>query len=130
MKLVIKGEYYKQKTFPSLNDLLREYGRNPKAGSRMKLEYENYCIDAIRTQIRGRKVEHPIVIHYKFYEPNSGKVRDVMNVFTFADKIFEDALVKCGVIPDDNPRFVLNTTHEFDFTNDVPYIEISIEECF
>lgn len=130
MKLIIKGDFYKKtgKTFPSLNDLLREYGKNPKAGSRMKLQYEMIVIDAIRVQLRGKKAQHPIVIHYNFYEPAKGQKRDVMNVFTFADKITEDALVKCGVIPDDNPLFVKNTTHEFHFTNDVPFIEIYIEE--
>lgn len=132
MRFVIKGEFYKNtgKTFPSLNDLLREYGKNPKAGSKMKLDYQNVAVDAIRVQLRGKKADHPVVIHYKFYEPKKGQKRDVMNVFAFADKIIEDALVKCKVIPDDNPLFVINTTHEFKFTDDIPQIEVVIEEIF
>ena len=45
-----------------------------------------------------------------------------------ADKIIEDALVKCKVLPDDRPEYVKNTTHEFFYTDDEPYIEVYIEE--
>lgn len=32
MKFVIKGSYYGDKTFPSLNDYIHQLGTNPKAG--------------------------------------------------------------------------------------------------
>lgn len=51
-----------------------------------------------------------------------------MNIFSFADKVIEDALQKCGVIKDDDPRYVKNTTHEFFYTDGTPRIEVSIEE--
>lgn len=130
MRFEIRGRFYGDKTFPSLNDLLRTYGANPKKGSRMKLDYELYALNAIRTQIRGYKAEHSVIIHYEFYEPSRGQLRDVMNVFSFADKVIEDALVKAKVISDDNPLFVINTTHEFHFTEEVPYISVTIEEVY
>ena len=69
-----------------------------------------------------------MILHYKFYEPQKGQKRDYMNIFSFADKVIEDALQKCGVIKDDDPRYVKNTTHEFFYTDGTPRIEVSIEE--
>ena len=51
-----------------------------------------------------------------------------MNVFSFADKVIEDALVKCGVLSDDDPSHMKNTTHVFEYTSGVPFIEVMIEE--
>ena len=54
-----------------------------------------------------------------------------MNIFSIADKCFEDALQVCKVIPNDNPKFMLNITHDFFFLPEKwgePDIEIYIEE--
>ena len=51
-----------------------------------------------------------------------------MNIFSLADKFFEDALQQVGVIENDNPDWIENTTHEFFWIEDEPYIEIEIEE--
>lgn len=128
-KVVIEGRYYGDKTFPSLNNYLAEIGKNPRAGGRMKKEYMWVCIAAIRKWLKGWKVtKPPIIIHYKFYEPNKGQKRDVMNVASIADKFFEDALQACGTIENDNPAWVANTTHDFYYTDQEPRIEIEIEE--
>ena len=116
---------------PSLNDYLREIGRNPKAGGRFKADYEKVCISAIRRCLRGWKVTHPpVILHYNFYESTKGNKRDRSNIFHFADKTFEDALQIAGVIENDNPEWVENFTHEFFWIDpkDEPYIEIEIEE--
>lgn len=129
MKFVIKGEYYGDKTFPSLNDYLQEVARNPKDGNQMKRKFMNIVINSVRKGLGRQKVTNPpVIIHYKFYEPSKGQKRDVMNIFSVVDKFVEDALVKCGVLEDDNPKFVANTTHEFYYTDEVPFIEIEIEE--
>lgn len=72
----------------------------------------------------------PVILHYKFFESSKGKRRDVMNIFSFTDKVFEDALTDCGVMENDNPDWVENTTHDFYWIDpkDEPYIEIEIEE--
>lgn len=128
-KVVIKGEYYGNRTLPSLNDYLAEIGKNPKAGGKMKKDSMWICIAAIRKYLKGWKVERPpIVIHYRFYERNKGVKRDVMNIFCYCDKVFEDALQSCKVITNDNPAWVENTTHEFYWITGEPYIEIEIEE--
>lgn len=130
-KITVRGKYHGERTFPSLNDYLSEVGRNPKAGNKMKADYLKVTISAIRRCLRGFKVERPpVVLHYKFFEIKKGKRRDVMNIFAFADKVVEDALVDCGVLKDDNPDWVENTTHEFTWidSKDEPYFEVEIEE--
>ena len=62
IKVIIKGAYYGEKTLPSLNDLLREYGRHPNAGNKMKQDCMWICIAAIRKCLKGWKVENPPVL--------------------------------------------------------------------
>ena len=128
-KVYIIGRFYGDKTLPSLNDAISEYARHPKAGGKMKNDCKWICIAAIRKCLKGWKVTNPpIILHYKFYEPKGGQRRDVMNIFDWADKCFEDALTACKTIENDNPDWVINATHEFFYTDGEPYIEIEIEE--
>lgn len=128
-KVTIRGTYFGNRTLPSLNDYLHAVGTNPKAGGKFKSDYTLPIINAIRQSLRGWKVTNPpAILHYTFYEHSKGKKRDVMNIFSFADKLFEDALQSCGVIGNDNPAWIANTTHEFVWIDTEPYIEIEIEE--
>lgn len=127
MKFVISGLFYKDRTFPGLNEYIAELGRNPKAGGRLKGDYMMIAANAIRRDLKRCQTDKPVILHYRFYEPEKGAKRDFMNIFSFADKVIEDALVKCGVIPDDNPKYVRNTTHEFYYSSK-PRIEVEIEE--
>lgn len=131
-KITIRGEYFGNRTLPSLNDYLAEIGKNPKAGAKMKADYTKPIISAIRRCLRGWKVtKPPVILHYKFYELKKGKRRDVMNIFTLADKFVEDALQITETMENDNPDWVENTTHEFFWLDDPkaePYIEVEIEE--
>jgi hypothetical protein len=126
-KVTIKGKYYGDKTFPSLNNYLAAVGRNPKAGGRMKSDYMMICNNAIRTQLKRYKATNPIVLHYIYYEPKKGQKRDFMNCHFLFAKFFEDSLQVCGVIENDNPKWLLNETHDFYYADD-PYIEVYIEE--
>lgn len=131
MKFEIKGRYWKnEKTFPSLNDYIHELGRNPKAGGRIKSKYEGIASDAVRMCLKGKKATGLVTLHYIFHEPEKGQKRDHMNVFAFADKVIQDALIKCGVIKDDSPKYVDGSriTHEFYYTSGTPYIEVEIIE--
>ena len=131
MKFIIEGRYWKrEKTFPGLNDYIHELGRNPKAGGRIKSKYENIACDCVRGAQRGFKASGLITIHYVFYEPEKGQKRDHMNIFSFADKVIQDALQKCGVIKDDSPKYVDGNriTHEFYYTQGTPRIEVEIIE--
>lgn len=128
MKFVIRGTFCGDKTFPSLNQYLTEIGRNPKAGGRYKKQYMMIACNAIRRDLKRYKVKGAVILHYKFYEPKKGQKRDLMNVFSLADKFIEDALQECQVLPNDSPQYVRNCTHEFYYTDATPYIEVEIEE--
>lgn len=126
MKFTIHGAFYGDKCFPSLNDYLAEMGKNPQAGGRMKRDYKIIASNAIRRGLGRQKPKGAVILHYIFYEPKKGQKRDRMNVFAFADKVIEDALQDCKVIPDDGPDIVENTTHVFLYGE--PAIDVEIEE--
>lgn len=128
-KVTIKGCYYGDKTFPSLNNYLAEIGRRPQIGGKMKRDYMMICNSAIRTQLKRYKAEKPIVLHYIYYEPSWGHKRDFMNVHFLFAKFFEDSLQACKVIENDNSDYLLNETHDFYYIESgEPYIEVYIEE--
>lgn len=124
----IRGAFCGDKTFPSLNNYLSEIGRNPKAGGRYKKQYVMVATNAIRRDLKRWKTDKPIILHYTFAEPKKGAKRDRGNIFGLADKFIEDALRDCGVIPDDNPKYVVNFTHDFIYTTSEPWIRVEIEE--
>ena len=130
-KVVISGNYYGSKTMPSLNNLLDAYGRHPKNGNNLKRKFQRICNDEIRMQLPDYQAKNPIILHYRYFEPRDGHYRDLPNVHCFASKVFDDALQDCKVIPNDNPRCLLNETHDFFYLPEKwgePYIEIYIEE--
>ena len=130
-KVVISGNYFGSKTFPSLNNLLNEYGFSPQRGNTMKRKFMNICVEEIENQLSDYKVKKPIILHYRYFEPRDGHYRDYPNIHSFFSKVFCDALQKCEVIPRDDPRYLLNETHDFFYLKEnygEPYIEVYIEE--
>lgn len=124
----IKGAFCGDKCFPSLNDYIAELGKNPKGAGRYKKQFVMIATNAIRRDLRRFKTSKAVILHYTFAEPGKGIKRDYGNIFSCADKFIEDALRDCKVIPDDNPRYVKNFTHEFIYTDGEPYIRVEIEE--
>ena len=103
---VISGTYYGDKCFPSLNDMLHEAERHPKAYNKMKSDYEFIAINAIRRFLKGWKAEGKIIPHYIFGEPNKGQIRDYDNISAAARKVINDAMVKTSTIKDDKPEYL------------------------
>lgn len=124
----IRGAFCGDKCFPSLNQYIAELGRNPRCGAKLKRQYVMIAVNAIRRDLGRFKTTKPVILHYIFAEPRRGAKRDYGNIFALADKFIEDALRDCKIIPDDNPRFVRNFTHEFIYTDGEPYIRVEIEE--
>ena len=122
----ISGNFWgRNKTFPSWNDVLAQYGRKPQIGNRTKQEMQMMCVNAIRRQL-NLVIDKPIKITYTFYEPD--RKRDLGNLL-FVDKIFEDALQVCGVIKNDNQNFVKGiTANEVQIDKDNPRVVVEIEE--
>lgn len=123
----IKGAHYKEKCFPSLNDLLREAERHPMAYNKMKKDYEFIATNAIRRYLRGWKSEGRVILHIQWGEPKKGKIRDYDNIVSAGRKIINDALVKTKTIVDDNPKYLGYGTNEFVYV-DTPFIRVEIEE--
>jgi len=59
---------------------------------------------------KGKRFNNPVGIHYKLWLK---KRTDLMNVGAVVDKFFQDAIVQCGIIPDDNPEWVKKTSFGF-----------------
>lgn len=129
-KVTIRGVYYgTNRTLPSLNDYLAEIGKNPKAGGKMKSDFEKVCVSSIRRCLKGWKVtKPPVQLTYRFFENKKGKGRDLGNIEGFCKKVFEDALQATGVIENDNMKWIDSYITEGYVIDDEPYIEIEFLE--
>ena len=128
MKILIKGAFYKTRTFPDLNDLLHEAQRHPMAYAQMKKQYQFIACNQIRLSLKGWKAKGKIELNYHFYEPIKGRKRDLDNIASAVRKIVNDALVQVGTIKDDSPEYLGFGSNTFDYTDGTPYIEIEIVE--
>lgn len=118
--LLIKGR------FPGLNDYVAAERANRYKGASMKREAQTVAVWAIREQLRGVHIKHPVRLSYTFHEPD--RRRDHDNVAAFAHKVIQDALVVCGVLADDGWNEVVGFADEFDLDRTNPRIEVMIEE--
>lgn len=122
-ELKIVGCYWKENCFPSLNDLLAEATRSPMAYGRLKRQLENIVILEIRKQLKGWKATERIRLDIHWGEKAKGKRRDYDNVVSSGRKVINDALVKAGVLKDDNPVYLGYGTNTFEYV-EKPYIRI------
>lgn len=125
--LKIQGCFYGDNCLPSLNNLLADAMRNPKAYNTTKRQMEFIVINAIRRCLKGYKATKQVQLHFIFGERQKGVKRDYDNVLAAASKIICDALVKSGVLKDDAPAYLLPSTCEFHYV-EKPFIHIQIRE--
>nr|WP_308743236.1 hypothetical protein [uncultured Anaerocolumna sp.] len=109
-----------------LNEYTAANRTNPYKGGKMKQENEDTVIWQIRQQLRGVHITKPVIIYYRFFEPNSRRDND--NILSGATKFIQDSLVKTKILVDDNqkciPKFYFDTF--VDKKN--PRIELTITE--
>ena len=118
---------------PSLNDFIKAerttiYTKNGKfltKGAVMKKEWQKYMANYICDCMGKVKIKEPMIMHYHFYEADHR--RDWSNCFSTFVKFFEDSLQECGVILNDNQRFIKGFTAEFEVDGVNPRTEIEIE---
>lgn len=113
----------KQK-LPSLNDYIKQCRANKFAGAEMKKKIEYDIWIYIIEQIRSVKIEKPVKITFTWIEEN-GK-RDLDNI-CFAKKFILDALVKAGILTNDNRRYVSGFTDKFEYA-DKSKVIVELEE--
>ena len=95
---------------PSCNTYIYECRKNRYAGAKMKAEVE----DEIGWYLRRKlpEIKKPVVIHFHWVEGN--KKRDLDGI-CFAKKFILDAMVKQGIIADDNRKYVTAFYDSFEY---------------
>lgn len=120
--LTIKGR------LPGLNEYIDVERTNRFAAAKMKREFEQHIGAFIYMAVdQGTLHSHdkPCELIIKWFEPN--RRRDLDNI-SFATKFIQDALVKCGVFPDDNSKYIRALHHTYHVDTAEPRIEITIRE--
>ena len=110
---------------PSNNDFIRANRSGPQAGNAFKEKHQGLVAWEIRAA-RLTPIAKPVRIHYRFFEGSMR--RDGDNIFSFAAKVIQDALVETGVLPQDNRYVITGFTSEFFLDRKNPRIEIELEE--
>lgn len=110
---------------PGLNELINADRRNVHAGNHMKQENQEAVQMYIFRDLRRLHIEDPVLLHYRFYEPN--KKRDLDNISGFAHKIIQDALVSTGVLKNDGWANIAGMDDLFFVDSARPRIEVTIE---
>ena len=121
-KVIIEGK------FPSMNEFIdanrRSRGKWNK-GNQMKQASQDDISWQILQQHKKLHIDKPVYLHYTFYEVN--KKRDLDNISGYFHKVFQDALVHCGVIHNDSWHYIVGFSDEFKIDSK-PRIEVIIEE--
>jgi len=87
---------------PSLNDYIGACRANKFAGAKMKTETENAVIWHAKAA-KLQPITEPVSIIFEWHK--RGERRDLDNVAA-AKKFILDALQQCGILPNDNQKYV------------------------
>lgn len=110
----------------ALNDYTAANRQNYHKGGRMKKDNEETIIWQIRQQLRNVHINKPVLIYYRFFEPNNRRDND--NILSCATKFVQDSLVKTKVLEDDNKAHIHNFYFDTFVDKTNPRIEITITE--
>lgn len=119
-KVVIEGR------FPSMNQFIEANRTHKQKGNKMKQQSQDEISWQLLQQHRKLHICKPVKLFYTFYEPN--KKRDLDNISGYFHKVFQDALVKCGIIMNDSWYYITGFSDEFYVDSKNPRIEIIIQE--
>ena len=111
---------------PGLNEYTNACRTNPKKGNLMKREAQEAVMWQILAQMRRCKFTRPVFLLFTFYEQD--RRRDKDNVSSFARKVIQDALVKCGTLQDDGWDYVTGALDRFEVDRDNPRIVVEFIE--
>jgi Holliday junction resolvase RusA-like endonuclease len=109
--------------FPGMNEFVAanraSHGRR-NLGNVMKQRDQ----DRIIRYLPEIKITQPVKIEYSFFEAN--RRRDLDNIAGYYHKIFQDALVRAGVLQGDGWDYITGYSDSFYIDRDNPRIEIWI----
>ena len=111
---------------PGLNEYTTACRTNPQKGNRMKKDAQEAVMWQILAQMRRCKFERPVFLLFTLYEQD--RRRDKDNVSSFARKVIQDALVKCGTLQDDGWDYVTGALDRFEVDKENPRIVVEFIE--
>lgn len=109
-----------------LNEYITKCRSGWQGGSRMKKKDQEWVSLCIRNKLRGVHIVKPVELHYEWIEKD--RRRDLDNISGYGHKIIQDALVECGVLEDDGPKYIVGFSDRFGVDKKHPRIEVEIEE--
>lgn len=95
---------------PSLNEYINACRRNAYSGGSFKKDTDMICSLYIR-KAKIPEIKNPVHIRFEWHE--STQKRDLDNVAGYGHKTILDALVSCGCLKDDSPKYVKGFTDDF-----------------
>ena len=117
IKFVIPGKQI------GLNEYIRMNRTNKYVGASFKKSKELEIIGEINKQVGFIKISEATEIHYTWFEQNMK--RDLDNV-AFFKKFINDAIVKSGLIINDNQKYIKGFRDYFEIDKDNPRVEVEI----
>lgn len=112
---------------PSLNEVIDQNRSNRFAGAKLKKDVEEIISVYIRKALKNgelRPITTPCIVKIDWYEKN--KRRDADNIQS-SQKFILDALVKTGVLPNDNRKYVTQIWHRI-YDSDDYKVCVTIDE--
>jgi len=106
-----------------LNEYIKAERGNRYKAAKLKADEQLGCRASIREQLKGVKIEEPVIIRFKWFEKNLA--RDPDNV-AFAKKFILDSLVKEGVLVNDGQKNVIFFTDIVKVDRKNPRVEVDI----
>lgn len=112
---------------PGLNEYIDAERTHRQKAARLKRLVQRDISACILDQLGGAAYDCPVDIEYTWYEPD--RRRDKDNI-AFAKKFINDALVDCGVLPNDGWRNIRTMFDMFDVDATNPRVEVMISPCY
>ncbi len=122
----MKYKFEIHRRLPSLNDYIHKINHNRYVGNKFKQDIQYEICWEIKTQLKGLKIDKPIILHITWIEEN--KRRDIDNIYS-AVKYIQDALVAMQVIKNDTARYVVDVKHSIEYAKESKII-VELEETY
>ena len=117
--LIINGK------LSNLNDYITACRTNQYKGAEMKAANENRVKAEIYRQLGRLRIQRPVYMRYRWYEPN--RRRDLDNISSFGRKVIQDALVKTHVRQNAGWNEIIGFRDDFYIDKENPRVEVEIE---
>lgn len=114
--------------FPTLNEFIDANRRRRgswSGGNEMKQRDQHIIATYIRKQHR-KKLRYPVYFEYHFFCRSTRADKD--NIAGYFHKIFQDAVVSCGLLPDDGWKYIDGWSDAFSVDKVTPRVEVTIYE--